>query len=535
MSEQVKINPDLLIILVGSVINKFISEYEGDLPDNRASIPVEDFITQLNNTTRKYTQDFPNDEINFPYIDIKLLSFIINRTLYFKFVSVVNDQVMVEVGDKYENYLKNIVATSTFRYSKFLLNGAKLLYKSEQESAKASEEVIETTEEVRDEQPAEPAIATAPEEEDKEKAEPLKKKEEAEPLKKKEDEVADPNQSVGDNEEDKVDTPAQEGVELASPEIEELSQVEGDTSQTAEIEQKESVEEVVADDVDKESDVPHEPSMQNEEKSEDVVEKEIQELVPKEDDTEQQEIVEQEEAAKEEPTEPLQEGVKSKAEQVVPKSPSPFQEVVLSDVDKRDSETKEISDTQNEEPTTAHEISEQNIEQSSPLLDEATVEVSSPTLESPKNQEPKEKSVEVVPPGSKPDSSSRKRPRSRSPAPAQHHKRFQNIAVNLLNSIQEHRFSSPFLQAVNPKDAPNYYEMIYEPKDLKGIMKALKSKKEPPVYLLIKELERDVMLMFANCIMYNRLDEDLVELTRTMKRDVGDMFKMFKEAELEMK
>ena len=66
-------------------------------------------------------------------------------------------------------------------------------------------------------------------------------------------------------------------------------------------------------------------------------------------------------------------------------------------------------------------------------------------------------------------------------------------------------------------------------------MKALKSKKEPPVYLLIKELERDVMLMFANCIMYNRLDEDLVELTRTMKRDVGDMFKMFKEAELEMK
>ena len=167
MSEQVKINPDLLIILVGSVINKFISEYEGDLPDNRASIPVEDFITQLNNTTRKYTQDFPNDEINFPYIDIKLLSFIINRTLYFKFVSVVNDQVMVEVGDKYENYLKNIVATSTFRYSKFLLNGAKLLYKSEQESAKASEEVIETTEEVRHEEPAEPAIATAPEEEDK--------------------------------------------------------------------------------------------------------------------------------------------------------------------------------------------------------------------------------------------------------------------------------------------------------------------------------------------------------------------------------
>ena len=82
------------------------------------------------------------------------------------------------------------------------------------------------------------------------------------------------------------------------------------------------------------------------------------------------------------------------------------------------------------------------------------------------------------PPPSTSSSASRKRARSRSPlpVPAQQHKRFQNIAINLLNSIQEHRFSSPFLQPVSVKDAPDYYNVVREPRDLKNIMKAVKSK-----------------------------------------------------------
>ena len=501
MSEQVKINPDLLIILVGSVINKLISEYEGDLPDNRAYIPVDHFITLLNETTRKYTQDFPNDEINFPQIDIKLLSFIINRTLYFKFVSVTNDLVIVEVGDKYENYLKNIVATSTFRYSKFLLNGAKQLYKSEQESAKGNEEVSEVTEEVKDKDSTDKVIV--PEKDTEEELQSVEKESnDIEEDKQREEEVKG---------KEVQETVAEEDAELVSPEIEDLSQVNENTSEIAQTEQKELEEKA-------------DPTNVNDEKEE---ENEQQEGEDAEVEAVEVEKV-PEETKQEVPAASIEEANQEETEAVEQENTQNREGV----------EDQEQPEAQPEEPDHVSEVEE--VEgTSSP--DKETPEAASPSPVAAEAKEPpEEKSVEVMSPEPEPlatksELPSRKRPRSHSPAPAQHQKRFQNIAVNLINSIQEHRFSSPFLQAVNPKDAPNYYEMIYEPKNLKGIQKALKSKSDPPAYLLIKELERDVMLMFANCIMYNRLDEDLVELTRTMKRDVEDMFKMFKEAELEMK
>ncbi|KAG7194473.1 uncharacterized protein KQ657_004686 [Scheffersomyces spartinae] len=128
------------------------------------------------------------------------------------------------------------------------------------------------------------------------------------------------------------------------------------------------------------------------------------------------------------------------------------------------------------------------------------------------------------------------RKRSRSPSnAASQRKRFQNIAVNLINSILEHRFSSPFLHPVSKKDAPDYNDVIYEPKDLKNILKSIKLKQDPPTYSEIKQLERDIILMFANCIMFNRSDEDLVSLTLSMKNDVNKMFKLFEEAEEDIK
>ena len=91
------------------------------------------FILDLNNLTQEYTTKFPNIDIHFPQIDIKLLSFIITKTLYHKFVTVTQDHVIIDVlPHAYENYLKNIVATSTLRYAKYLLKSAKDLYELEQ-------------------------------------------------------------------------------------------------------------------------------------------------------------------------------------------------------------------------------------------------------------------------------------------------------------------------------------------------------------------------------------------------------------------
>lgn len=124
------------------------------------------------------------------------------------------------------------------------------------------------------------------------------------------------------------------------------------------------------------------------------------------------------------------------------------------------------------------------------------------------------------------------RKRSMSPAVTNPNKRFQSIGINLINNIQSHRFSSVFLQPVNKKEVPDYYEVVNEPKDLKNIMKTIKLKSGEPVYTLLQDLERDVMLMFANCIMFNHSDEDLVNLARTMRDDVINTFKIFREAEL---
>lgn len=116
----------------------------------------------------------------------------------------------------------------------------------------------------------------------------------------------------------------------------------------------------------------------------------------------------------------------------------------------------------------------------------------------------------------------------------QQQKRFQSIATSLITRIQEHRFSLPFLQPVNKRDAADYADVIYEPRDLKNILRLVKSKIEPPAYTCIKHLERDIMLMFANCIMYNKSDDELTRLTLSMRDDVQNMFKMYEDAELDI-
>ncbi|KAM9938530.1 hypothetical protein OXX80_001966 [Metschnikowia pulcherrima] len=125
-------------------------------------------------------------------------------------------------------------------------------------------------------------------------------------------------------------------------------------------------------------------------------------------------------------------------------------------------------------------------------------------------------------------------PRKKSPetlTPAQKYKRFQTIAVNLIKSIEAHRFSSPFLTAVTARE---YSKVVKNPKDLKSILKDVKRKQDQAVYTTVKELERDIILMFTNCVMFNRSSAPLVRMSQEMKDDVRTTFKMFEEAESEL-
>ena len=125
-------------------------------------------------------------------------------------------------------------------------------------------------------------------------------------------------------------------------------------------------------------------------------------------------------------------------------------------------------------------------------------------------------------------------PRKKSPetlTPAQKYKRFQTIAVNLIKSIEAHRFLLPFLTAVTARE---YSKVVKNPKDLKSILKDVKRKQDQAVYTTVKELERDIILMFTNCVMFNRSLAPLVRMAQEMKNDVRTTFKMFEEAEREL-
>ena len=47
-------------------------------------------------------------------------------------------------------------------------------------------------------------------------------------------------------------------------------------------------------------------------------------------------------------------------------------------------------------------------------------------------------------------------------------------------------------------------------------------------------LERDIMLMFANCVMFNKSTTPIVDMAREMKNEVSETFKMFEEAEMNL-
>ncbi|KAM9923588.1 hypothetical protein OXX59_005071 [Metschnikowia pulcherrima] len=187
--------------------------------------------------------------------------------------------------------------------------------------------------------------------------------------------------------------------------------------------------------------------------------------------------------------------------------------------------------------TPGHEPSSETHEESQPLPKTATAanlkEAPQQTKAdlSPARRKRKADSETIEPEAKK---SRKAAPRKKSPetlTPAQKYKRFQTIAVNLIKSIEAHRFSSPFLTAVTARE---YSKVVKNPKDLKSILKDVKRKQDQAVYTTVKELERDIILMFTNCVMFNRSSAPLVRMAQEMKDDVRTTFKMFEEAESEL-
>ncbi|KAI1107400.1 hypothetical protein F4804DRAFT_198857 [Jackrogersella minutella] len=121
------------------------------------------------------------------------------------------------------------------------------------------------------------------------------------------------------------------------------------------------------------------------------------------------------------------------------------------------------------------------------------------------------------------------------PTPATHvlwTRSFNKISQSALDQIISHRHANMFAHPVKPKTAPGYFEIVLRPQDLKGIQKAITAGSKaaalavatmadiepnatnvwlpmsvdlvPPRGIInIAQLERELVHMFANAIMYN--------------------------------
>jgi hypothetical protein len=143
---------------------------------------------------------------------------------------------------------------------------------------------------------------------------------------------------------------------------------------------------------------------------------------------------------------------------------------------------------------------------------------------------------------------------------------FNRLSQTITNDIQSHKHASLFSNPVRDRDAEGYSDIIRRSQDLKSIRTAIaagnravnaaiasdsfaSSTASQPrdgaiVVLPVSEdlippkaivnpgqLEKEVMRMFANAVMFNPGDEDVVHDAREMAKDVEAQIAKFREVE----
>ena len=87
-------------------------------------------------------------------------------------------------------------------------------------------------------------------------------------------------------------------------------------------------------------------------------------------------------------------------------------------------------------------------------------------------------------------------------------KRFQNMIGMLHSQISQHRYGNIFHNPIRKAEAPDYHDIVKRPMDLKTI----KSRIKDGLISNSLEFQRDVYLMFANAMMYNRPGSDVYHM-----------------------
>lgn len=111
-----------------------------------------------------------------------------------------------------------------------------------------------------------------------------------------------------------------------------------------------------------------------------------------------------------------------------------------------------------------------------------------------------------------PSTSSRARRRSTVQESQVVSKKFQNVIGMLHSTISQHRFGNIFHNPIRKSEASDYHDIVKRPMDLKTI----KTKVKDGVISNSLEFQRDIYLMFANAMMYNRPGSEIYNMAEEM-------------------
>jgi bromodomain-containing protein 8 len=89
-------------------------------------------------------------------------------------------------------------------------------------------------------------------------------------------------------------------------------------------------------------------------------------------------------------------------------------------------------------------------------------------------------------------------------------KRFQAVITMLHSQISQHRNGNIFHNPIKDSEAPDYHEIVKRPMDLK----TMKTRIKDGAISNSDEYQREIYLMFANAMMYNRPKSDIYRMAR---------------------
>ncbi|KAJ7507854.1 hypothetical protein B0H11DRAFT_1705305 [Mycena galericulata] len=106
-------------------------------------------------------------------------------------------------------------------------------------------------------------------------------------------------------------------------------------------------------------------------------------------------------------------------------------------------------------------------------------------------------------------------------------KRFQTVITMVHNQISQHRNGNIFHNPIKTSEAPDYHDIVKRPIDLKTI----KAKIKDGVIGNSLEYQRDIYLMFANAMMYNRPGSDVHVMAEDMMVESDTYINTFRQTE----